>query len=206
MSSSKSHTSGLSDTSSEEYTYRLNRLSNRPWKRLFNVQAPYQWNLRRLKLGKTLDVGCGIGRNMPAMAKGSIGVDHNEHSVAFCNRLGFEAFTPDAFFREYSLGSIQFDSILIAHVFEHLTAEADFEVLMSYLPYLKAGGQVVIITPQEAGFASDASHVEFMPFGKIEEIIRNANLITVRQFSFPFPRRFGSIFKYNEFVLVARKP
>lgn len=195
-----------SDTASRDYTDRLMNLSGRWWKRFFNVQAPYQWNLRRLRLGRTLDVGCGIGRNAAAMAIGSVGVDHNEHSVAICNQAGLEAYTPEAFFKRYPPASSHFDSILIAHVFEHLTAADDVHILREYLPYLKSGGQVVIITPQEAGFASDATHVEFMPFGKIEEIIREANLVTQRYYSFPFPRFFGRFFRYNEFVFIAKNP
>ena len=34
------------------------------WKRALDVQAPYRWNLRRLKPGFMLDVGCGLGRNL----------------------------------------------------------------------------------------------------------------------------------------------
>jgi SAM-dependent methyltransferase len=195
-----------SDTASRDYTDRLISLSGRWWKRFFNVQAPYQRNLRRLWLGRTLDVGCGIGRNVAAMAIGSVGVDHNEHSVAICNQVGLEAYTPKSFFSQYPRGSSHFDSILIAHVFEHLTADEDVDILREYLPYLKSGGQVVIITPQEAGFASDATHVEFMPFAKIEEIIRKAGLVTQRYYSFPFPRFFGHFFRYNEFIFIARKP
>ena len=52
------------------------------WKKALNVQAPYRWNLRRQRLGRTLDVGCGIGRNLETLDPGSVGVDHNEHSVA----------------------------------------------------------------------------------------------------------------------------
>jgi len=194
------------DTSASEYTDRLKRLSGKSWKRLLNVQAPYQWNLRRLELGKTLDVGCGIGRNVGAMGAGSIGVDHNEHSIAICVEAGFEAHTPDVFFKCYRPGSILFDSILIAHVFEHLTAEHDVDILKQYIPYLKSGGKVVIITPQEAGYASDATHVEFMPFEKVGDIVSKVGLTTERYYSFPFPRIVGKVFKYNEFVFIARKP
>lgn len=205
MSEAHSQDIRPTDTASQDYTARLKSLSGKSWKKLLNVQAPYQWNLRRLQLGRTLDVGCGIGRNVGAMGVGSIGVDHNEHSVVFCNQAGFEAYTPEAFFGRYPTGTVHFDSILIAHVFEHLTAEQDLGILREYLPYLKSGGQVVIITPQEAGYASDASHVEFMPFSKVEQIISKAGLTTGRYYSFPFPRFVGKFFKYNEFVFVAKK-
>jgi SAM-dependent methyltransferase len=53
-----------SSTAGVEYARRLQRLSGRRWKRLIDVQAPYRWNIHRLRLGRTLDVGCGIGRNL----------------------------------------------------------------------------------------------------------------------------------------------
>lgn len=193
-------------TASESYTKRLTNLSGSRWKHILNVQAPYQWNLRRLHLGKTLDVGCGIGRNMGALGIGSVGVDHNEHSVAHCNHIGFEAYTNGDFLSKHTPSKDTFDSILIAHVFEHLTAEHDVDILKQYIPYLKSGGKVVIITPQEAGYASDATHVEFMPFEKVGDIVSKVGLTTERYYSFPFPRIVGKVFKYNEFVFIARKP
>ncbi len=197
--------SALQDTASEHYTSRLKNLSGAWWKRVLNVQAPYQWNLRRLKLGRTLDVGCGIGRNFKSMHPASIGVDHNQSSVDHCSNIGFEAYTPDVFFQKHPQGSVSFDSILIAHVFEHLTSEQDLQLLQQYLPYLRQGGKVVIITPQEAGYRSDMSHVEFMPFDKVAAIAEQAGVVPKKCYSFPFPRFVGAFFRYNEFVFVGTK-
>ena len=71
---------GPSETSHEDYARRLETYELAWWKRFLNVQAPYQWNLRRLDPGLTLDLGCGIGRNLAALGTGSIGVDHNATS------------------------------------------------------------------------------------------------------------------------------
>ena len=46
------------------YADRLQTLEQARWKQLLDVQAPYRWNIRRLGLGRTLDVGCGLGRNL----------------------------------------------------------------------------------------------------------------------------------------------
>ena len=51
------------------------------WKKLLDVQAPYRWNLQRLKLGLTLEIGCGIGRNLMHLKGQGIGIDHNFQSV-----------------------------------------------------------------------------------------------------------------------------
>src|SRR5512134_3456178 len=86
-----------SDTRSREYTERLVRLQRAPWKRWLDVQAPYRWNLRRLRPGFTLEVGCGIGRNLEHLRGHGVGLDHNPHSVAAARAIGLRAFTPEAF-------------------------------------------------------------------------------------------------------------
>src|SRR6476619_8213897 len=86
------------DTKGDDYTRRLEDRSGVWWKRLLNVQAPYQWNLRRQDLGRTLDIGCGIGRNLPSLPPGSLGVDHNATSVATARARGLHAMTTDEFF------------------------------------------------------------------------------------------------------------
>ncbi|MGH3982953.1 MAG: hypothetical protein ACRDST_09810 [Pseudonocardiaceae bacterium] len=82
------------DTTGQAYTDRLAELGQARWKRLLDVQAPYRWNLRRL-LGerRVLDVSCGIGRNLAHLGAGSVGVDHNRHSVRTCRDRGLTAFT-----------------------------------------------------------------------------------------------------------------
>ena len=42
----------MRDTSGDEYAARLESLSGARWKRILNVQLPYQWNLRRQRLGR----------------------------------------------------------------------------------------------------------------------------------------------------------
>ena len=46
------------------YTDRQRSLEGAWWKRLLDVQRPYRWHVRRLRLGFVLDVGCGLGRNL----------------------------------------------------------------------------------------------------------------------------------------------
>ena len=80
-------------TAGAEYAERLRSLSTARWKRWLDVQAPYRAHLRRLHLGRTLDVGCGTGRNLRALDPGSVGVDHNPFSVALARQAGFTAYT-----------------------------------------------------------------------------------------------------------------
>lgn len=193
------------DTTASSYTTRLMRLQFRGWKQLLDVQAPYRWNLRRL-LGdrRVLDVGCGIGRNLAHLAAGSVGVDHNEHSVRVCREHGLTAYMPDEFAAQQV--AAPFEGLLAAHILEHLPAGQAGQVLRGYLPYLQAGARVVLICPQERGFASDDTHTVFIDDDALRQVCQELGLVLQRQSSFPFPRRMGKLFLYNEFVTVANCP
>ena len=193
-------------TEGADYTDRLRRIGGARWKRLLNVQAPYRWNIRRLRLGRTLDVGCGLGRNLEHLDGNGVGVDHNASSVAHARALGLTAFTVEEFFGSEWARPDAFDSMLAAHLVEHLTDAENREILGSYLPYVRSGGRVVFITPQERGYASDATHVTFMDFAAVGKLAGDLGLTVDRDYSFPLPRAFGKLFTYNEFVVVARKP
>jgi SAM-dependent methyltransferase len=193
-------------TEGVDYTDRLRRVTGARWKRLLNTQAPYRWNVRRLGLGRTLDIGCGLGRNLAHLGGNGVGVDHNPTSVQVARAQGLTAFTIDEFLASAYARPDTFDSALAAHLVEHLTEDQAREVVGRYLPYVKSGGRVVFITPQERGYASDATHVRFMDFAGVGALAADLGLRVQRQYSFPFPRALGKLFTYNEFVVVAVKP
>jgi 2-polyprenyl-3-methyl-5-hydroxy-6-metoxy-1,4-benzoquinol methylase len=179
-------------------------LGNARWKRLLDVQAPYRWNVRRLRLGRTLDVGCGIGRNLAHLGGAGVGVDHNASSVAVARQRGLEAYPADEFLAGPMAAPRSFDSLLAAHVVEHMTESDAIDLLRIYLPFVRPGGKAVLITPQERGYATDATHVRFCGFPEVAALCAAVGLVVVRQFSFPFPRIVGRVFPYNEFVTLAR--
>ena len=84
-------------TGTEQYADRLVRLQTARWKRWLDVQAPFRWNLRRLDPGFTLEIGCGIGRNLLHLRGQSVGVDTNAHCVGAARGRGLTAFTPEEF-------------------------------------------------------------------------------------------------------------
>lgn len=190
------------DTSGQEYADRLRSLQGKWWKRLLPVQAPYRWNIRRLHLGRTLDVGCGIGRNL-AFLDEAVGVDHNAASIRIARSRGLEAYTPDEFIATPHAASATFDSLLFAHVLEHMPAPAGYSLVERYLPYLKRDGRICFITPQERGFAFDPTHVEYLDLDALSTLATRLGFVVERAYSFPFPRWAGRSFVYNEFVLVA---
>jgi len=192
-------------TIGKDYTERLQNKQFVWWKKLLDVQRPYRYNIKKLNLGFTLDIGCGIGRNLLHLNKNGVGIDHNEKSVTLCKKKGLTAYTNNDFkISEYHKPNI-FDSILFAHVAEHMTENEAATLLSLYLPFLKDSGKIVIITPQEAGYKSDETHVQFTDFKVVDRIFKKINVKEEKFYSFPFPRFVGFFFKYNEFVSIARK-
>lgn len=190
-------------TAGDAYAERLLDLQTVWWKRILPVQAPYKFNIRRLGLGRVLDVGCGLGRNLHHLRGNGVGVDHNEAFVAYCRESGLEAYTPEEFHKQAKPGT--FDSMLLAHVIEHLDEAVGDEILQEYLPYVKVGGKVHFITPQERGYDSDKTHVYFADFASLHRLAERNGLTIEKSYSFPFPRRYGKAFIYNEFNVLTRK-
>lgn len=196
----------MRDTRGEDYAKRLLDKETARWKQVLNVQAPYQWNLRRHELGRTLDVGCGIGRNLKTLGAGSLGVDHNETSIKIARERGLNALTVEEWEKSELRVPESFDGMLIAHVIEHMPPEMGESVVRDYLPYLKPGGKVLFICPQERGYASDPTHVRWTTGEDLMDLSTALGLRPEKWSSFPLPRFFGKAFVYNEFNVVATKP
>jgi SAM-dependent methyltransferase len=194
-------------TRSAEYAERLTRQQTARWKRWLDVQAPFRWNLRRLAPGFTLDIGCGIGRNLEHLRGRGVGIDTNEGCLRVARARGFTVFTPEAFWSsaEYNHPG-RFDTILFAHVAEHMREDEVVPLLQQYEGLLRSGGKLILMAPQEAGYRSDPTHVVLMDFERLTRISDRLGFELERAFSFPFPRWAGRLFTYNEFVVVSRKP
>lgn len=194
-------------TAGTEYAERLNRLQNKRWKKVLNVQAPYRWNIRRMKLGRTVDVGCGNGRNLSWLSAESVGVDHNPFLVEAARSRGLTAYTTEVFFGTPALSEPgSYDSLLAAHLIEHLHYDEALSIVKQYLPLVRQGGRVVFTTPQERGFASDPTHIEYTDFAVLRRLSDDLGVHTVKQYSFPFPRWTGKLFIYNEFNHIGAAP
>ena len=193
-------------TAGEDYTERLHRKGTARWKRALDVQRPYRWNLRRLEPGFTLDLGCGLGRNLAHLDGNGVGIDHNPTSIAACRAAGLEAYTPEEFTASDRATAGAFDSLLAAHLVEHLPWAEAVALVGDYLRFVRPGGKVILITPQARGYASDATHVTYVDAAALERMAGELGLSVERSFSFPFPWPVvGRAFTYNEFVLVARR-
>lgn len=194
------------DTAADSYASRLEHIQRVWWKRILPVQLPYQWNIRRQQLGRTIEVGCGIGRNMKSLGTGSVGVDHNRSAVRIARGQGFLAMTAEEWEASALRQPEAFDGLLVAHVLEHMDEPAGRALLAEYLPYIRPGGRIFLICPQENGYRSDPTHVRFVDGPALEKLARDVGLIPKPAYSFPFPRSAGELFIYNEFCLLATKP
>ena len=194
-------------TEGADYTERLKRVTGPRWKQVLDVQRPYRWNARRL-LGDrhVLDVGCGIGRNLAHLSPNAVGVDHNASSIAECRARGLEAYTTDEFFGEFEQHRGKYTGLIAAHLVEHMRPDQAVEILRSYADALAPNARAVLICPQEKGYSTDATHVNFSDLDTLASVAEQCGWTVEKRSSFPFPRLAGRIFRYNEFVLVARTP
>jgi 2-polyprenyl-3-methyl-5-hydroxy-6-metoxy-1,4-benzoquinol methylase len=193
---------GNEDTTGEWYTERMKEMDARESvaKRLHT--AMYRKHIRNLALGRVLDVGCGIGMNLRFVSPDSVGVDHNEHSVGEARAAGLNAFVPKELHERAEEFRGAFDSMLVAHVVEHMDRETALGLLNEYLPYLKPSARVVLITPDEGGYATDPTHVRFVDFEASGDLLQSVGLKVQRSYAFPFPRSVGKSRRGNEFVVV----
>lgn len=191
----------LHNTKETWYTERLQRLEGSSWKALLDVQRPFRKPVIELNLGKTLELGCGIGRVLQWLPD-SCGVDHNSSSIAVAKVRGLIAFTNEEFHSSPLAINSSFDSIVMAHLLEHLDITQRNSLMLEFRKYLKPQGRLLIICPQEAGYRSDSTHVNFMDHKSIESFGASHGFIVNSMKSNPFPRFMGRIFRYNEFFVV----
>jgi 2-polyprenyl-3-methyl-5-hydroxy-6-metoxy-1,4-benzoquinol methylase len=192
------------DAADDAYAQRLTSLQQARWKQVLDVQRPYRSNLQKVCEGEVLEIGCGIGRNLRNLQGRILGVDPDTASIAVAKAAGLAAMTIDEFDEMQRTHPRVFGTLLFSHVLEHVTDEQCDALFDQYLPYLTPGGRIVIECPQEVGYRSDATHIEWMDFPAIARRLQRKGITVEREYSFPFPRPIGRVFSYNQFVTLGR--
>lgn len=193
-------------TADPEYEAWKRKMEQKGWKRALDVQAPYRMHTRFLAPGRMLEIGCGTGRVLRHLRdRSGVGIDTNPQFVRYCREQGLTAYEPDEFLESPDARLEFYDTLFFAHVAEHLGVDGSVEVLRQWLPYLRRGGRVILFTPMEIAFGYDPTHIEFIDFEKLRVILERLELTEIRTYSYPFPRRIGRFFPYNEFVGIGRR-
>ncbi|MEU5213324.1 class I SAM-dependent methyltransferase [Streptomyces sp. NPDC020742] len=174
--------------------------------RLLPARTPYRRQLRRIGARRVLEIGCGDGATLAGCAPGSVGIDHDPESVAHCRSRGLTAYTADTFLAGPHARPGAFDALLCAHVLHHLDDEQVEGLLRAYVPYVRPGGGVVLITPQEAGHRAGPDPVRFTDFTLLRAFAASAGLAVRRTYSHPLPRPAGMLLRPNAFVLIGQVP
>ena len=187
-------------TQSDDYAQRLVSLQSVAWKEKLRFLDPYGWHIRHVCKGFVLEIGSGIGRNLRSLKGRSLGIDHNESAVNYANSRGLDSVTVEKFFSEKDQKHRKFNTLLMAHVLEHIDETTQEQIFEQYLTFLDRGSRVVLICPQEKGFDSDTTHIRWVDDQVLARILESLGCSDVKVSSFPFNRRFGKLFVYNQFV------
>ena len=194
----------MPSTKNSQYSERLESIQGKPWKAALSIVNPYKWHIRQVMRAPSLEVGCGIGRVLKFSPSEIVGVDHNQSAIDICVEHGLTAYSTETFLSGPD-ATKEYNSIIISHVLEHMTYAQAIDLLKAYLPNLATGGRLIVACPQEVGYASDETHIEFMDFDLIHKLFKECGIKINRSYSFPFPRPVGRLFIYNEFIVIGEK-
>lgn len=138
---------------------------NRSWLRKF-VRRIYLQSAASQVIGRTVDLGCGVGELLSRLPAGSIGLDVNPVSVEYCRQHGLDAQIYDGEEDDWSLSLLEGQSglqtLVVSHVLEHL--DEPMRKLCRVMTACAGLGmsRVLVIVPGRRGFASDKTHRTFI--------------------------------------------
>jgi len=138
--------------------------------------------LCRQLTGKVLDVGCGIG-DMLRARPGTVGVDINRETVAWCRSQGLDAqvMEPD----RLPFDDQQFDGVVLDNVLEHIAFPQP--LLNDIRRVLRPSGRFIVGVPGACGFASDNDHKVYYDEPSLRRTVEAIGFRTRRMIRMPLP-------------------
>lgn len=185
------------------YRYYLDKY-NVWWRFLLPWEVPFKYMARKICKGRVLDVGCGPGRYLSFLAD-AIGIDHNPEMVNFARSRGFMAYTSDEFAGEKNFTQGSFDTILFAHVIEHMSFSEACNLISAYRSYLKPNGRIVLVVPQGRAYRNDHTHVCYFDDQAINKLAEKLQLHLTRTLHHPFPRQLSEWIS-NDAIYICKLP
>ena len=186
--------------------------SRRSWLRKA-VRRAYLESARSLLRGPTLDFGCGIGELLARLPSGSIGIEYNEATVAYCRERGLDVRWYDGVADDWRLSllseSAGLKSMVISHVLEHFNAP--MQILSSLLVAAKRLGieRVLVIVPGRAGYRIDATHRTFVDRSMLADhsVVKASGFELTMARHYPIDvRALGDVFPHHELQALFTRP
>lgn len=161
--------------------------------------------------GPTLDFGCGIGELLSLLPTGSMGLEYNRETVAYCRAQGLEVRWYDGFGDGWALSVVEpgrtFESMTISHVLEHLEDPAGTLEALLLWAGRRGVRQVLVIVPGPAGYRVDVTHRTFVDLPMVQMAVARVDCWKiVRSRHFPIDiQAIGYYFPHHELqVLIQR--
>lgn len=144
-------------------------------------------------VGKTLDVGCGVGKFLK-FRPNTIGADINPYNVDYCKKRGFNAVLIQE--ENWPFEAETFDSALLDNVLEHIPDP--HSILNSIKKVLKPRGRLVVGVPGPVGFAHDSDHKVFYTEEKLIKLMKSEGFKCIDNFHMPLKSTFleNRIYQY----------
>jgi SAM-dependent methyltransferase len=165
----------------------------------------------KLLKGRVIDFGCGVGELLQRLPVGSVGLEINPVTVAYCRskRLDVRLYDPEK--DHYQLDDFKdgsFETLILNHVLEHL--KNPDQVLRSLLQASRRLGieKTVIIVPGKKGFSFDSTHLTYIDrdFFINHHLTDAEGFRIVDQIYFPLNLRFiENFFTHFEFHIIYEK-
>jgi SAM-dependent methyltransferase len=151
-------------------------------------------------IGKTLDVGCGLGE-LIELYKDSYGVDSNRFVVEYCKSRGLKCSVGSVYNIPFKDG--EFDTVVAVHLLEHL--DKPEEALRELKRVLRKGGKLILIVPNRKGYNRDKTHARYWDKKGLVEFLSKSGLSVKSAKDYPLPSFLRELLIINELRIISIK-